>query len=99
MPLSQAIHLCVLLWPRTGREADLVAYEDRVLQFLADYGATVIQRARSQGDGSDPLEIQLLSFPNEDALREFMTDDRRVAMTEERDRAIERTDVIRVAIS
>jgi hypothetical protein len=93
------VELCVLLWPQTGRAAELVAYEDKVLQLIPDHAGKVIQRARSRGDGNDPLEIQVLSFPTEDAFNSFMADHRRVALRDERERAIARTDVIRVTLS
>jgi uncharacterized protein (DUF1330 family) len=92
------IVLCVLLWPNDGRERDLIAYEDRVLPLLADHGGRVIQRARSSGEGNDPLEVHVLSFPDEDAFNAYMRDDRRVALTAQRDEAIARTEVIRVTL-
>jgi hypothetical protein len=38
------VELCILLWPRKGRAAELVAYEDKVLQLIPDHGGTVMQR-------------------------------------------------------
>jgi uncharacterized protein (DUF1330 family) len=90
------VTLCVLLWARGGREADLVSYEDRVLQLLPDHGGQVLRRARAIGESSQPLEVQLIQFPSEDALASFMGDERRGALASERDAAIERTEVLRV---
>jgi len=51
-----------------------------------------------RGAGADwqPLEIQLLEFPSAAALDDYMTDDRRLSMADERERAIARTQVIEV---
>jgi uncharacterized protein (DUF1330 family) len=91
-----SITLCVLLWAREGREQALFAYEDLVLQLVPDHGGAVVQRARSSGSNGQPLEIHVLVFPSEQKLSEYMTDDRRVALAENRDQAIARTEVIRV---
>ena len=90
------VTLCVLLWAREGREADLISYEDRVLQLLPDHGGRVLQRARTAAEPGRPLEVQLVQFPSEDALASYMTDWRRAALGSERDAAIERSEVLRV---
>jgi uncharacterized protein (DUF1330 family) len=91
-----ALTLCVLLWARPGREADLVAYEDRVLRFVPDHGGRVLQRARTAGEVGEPLEVQLVEFPSEAALAGYMADERRGALSGDRDAAVERTEVLRV---
>jgi uncharacterized protein (DUF1330 family) len=92
------VTLCVMLWPRPGREAGLIAYEDQVLALLPDHGGRLVQRARSSGEAGLPLEVQLIQFPSEAALGTFMDDERRVAMSDDRDRAIERTEVAHVQL-
>ncbi|WP_419817307.1 hypothetical protein [Glaciibacter flavus] len=42
--MTDEITLCCLLWAHPGKERDLTAYEDRVLDLLADHGATVVER-------------------------------------------------------
>ena len=96
--VAVAVTLCVLLWARAGREAQLIAYEDRVLRLVDDYGGRVVQRARSLGQVGQPLEVQLMEFPSEDALKGYMNDDRRAALSRERDDAVARADVIRVEL-
>jgi len=91
-----AVTLCVLLWARPGREADLIAYEDRVLGFVPDHAGRVLQRVRTAGEAGQPLEVQLVQFPSEDALGDYMADERRGALSGDRDAAIERTEVLRV---
>ena len=93
-----SITLCVLLWAQEGCEQALSAYEDLVLQLVPDHGGAVVQRARSIGANGQPLEIHVLAFPSEQKLSEYMTDDRRVALTADRDQAIARTEVIRVEL-
>jgi uncharacterized protein (DUF1330 family) len=90
------VTLCVLLWAREGREAELISYEDRVLRLLPDHGGRVLQRARAAGQPGQPLEVHLVQFPSEDALASYMSDGRRGALSSDRDAAVERTEVIRV---
>lgn len=94
-----AVELCVLLWARPGQEDALVAYEDRVLALVPAHGGTVLQRARSSGEGGHPLEVQFSRFPSEDALQAYLADDRRVALAAERDRVVARTELMRVRFS
>jgi uncharacterized protein (DUF1330 family) len=91
-----ALTLCVLLWAREGRETDLARYEDRVLGLLPDHGARLVQRARSAGDRDEPVEVHLLEFPSEHALDSYLNDERRTALSDDRDRAVARTQVLRV---
>lgn len=90
------VTLCVLLWARPGADDALIAYEDRVLGLLPDYHGRVLQRVRSNGTDDQPLEIQILEFASSEALNGYMSDERRTALADERDRAIARTEVIEV---
>jgi uncharacterized protein (DUF1330 family) len=90
--------LCVLLWAHPGAEDSLFGYEDRVLDLVSDHGGRVLQRARSTGGDGQPLEIQLLEFPSAEALDDYMTDGRRLALAGERDRAVARTQVVQVEL-
>ena len=95
------VNLCVLLWAREGREADLSVYEDQVLGLLAEHDGHVIQRARTvdgKGDDSKPTEVQLLRFASEAALDGYMNDARRAALAGQRDAAIAMTEVLRVKL-
>jgi uncharacterized protein (DUF1330 family) len=93
-----SIRLCVLLWARPGADAALVDYEDRVLELIADHGARVLQRARTDGADGAPLEIQILEYPSQAALDDYMADARRVALAGQRDAAIARTEVLPVQL-
>jgi uncharacterized protein (DUF1330 family) len=95
---AMAVTLCVLLWARRGREDDLISYEDRVLRFVPDHGGRVLERARTAGEAGQPLEVQLVQFPSEDALAAYMADERRSALSGDRDAAVERTEVLRVEL-
>ena len=90
------VELCVFLWAHPGQEEGLVAYEDRVLALVAAHGGTVLQRARTSGEGGHPLEVQFFRFPSEAALQAYLADDRRVALAAERDRVVARTELMRV---
>ena len=89
-----SIHLCVLLWSKPGTEEALRAYEDTVLELMADHGARVLQRMRTDGADGAPLEIQVLEFPSQGALDGYMQDERRTALANEREAAVARTDVL-----
>jgi uncharacterized protein (DUF1330 family) len=90
------VKLCVFLWATPGREAQLVEYEDRVLPLLDAYDARVLQRVRSQDPAAGPFEVQILEFPSEHALDQYMADPTRATLTSLRDAAVARTEVIRV---
>lgn len=87
----------MLLWAHPGHEAELVAYEDRVLALVPGHGGVVLQRARNTGNPAHPLEVQFYSFPSEEALQAYLADDRRVALAAERDRVAAKTELIRVS--
>ncbi len=91
-----ALTFCVLLWPHEGQGDALTTYEDRVLGLLPEHGATLLNRVRSSGDDGHPLEVQLIRFPSKAEFDAYLADERRVALTAERDAAIARTDLIPV---
>lgn len=90
--------LCCLLWAHPGQEAGLTAYEDRVLALVPDHGGAVLQRAISDGANGRPNEVQLYRFASQVALDHYVSDPRRLALTEERDRVIARTEVFPVTL-
>lgn len=87
------IRLCVLLWARPGAAAQLEAYEDAVLALLADHGGRVLQRARVREGAGAPTEVQFIEFAGRDGFDAFLADDRRAALSAQRDEAIARTEV------
>jgi len=93
------ITLCVLLWPTEGNADLLSRYEDDVLPVLSAHGGRVVSRVRALPgqDPSLPTEVQVIELPDDGALAAYMADPARVALTEVRDRAVARTDVVRVA--
>jgi uncharacterized protein (DUF1330 family) len=92
------VSLCVLLWANPGQEPALTAYEDKVLGLLAEHGGRVLQRGSVVADGDgQPAEVQFLEFSSEAALAAYMNDSRRLALAADRDAAIARTDVLRLA--
>jgi hypothetical protein len=93
-----SLTLCVLLWAQPGAGDVLIAYEDQVLDLVSGHGGRVLQRARSNGADGQPLEIQLLEFPSTEALNHYMTDGRRLSLSDDRDRAVARTQVMDVEL-
>jgi len=94
-----AIDLCVLLWARPGQEDALVAYEDKVLALVAEHGGRVLQRARTDGTGDRPFEVQMFSFESQAAMDGYLGDERRLALADERDRAVARTELMHVTLA
>jgi hypothetical protein len=89
--------LCVLLTAHPGCVADLAGYEDRVLALLPGHGARVVQRLWVEDPGDGPHEVHLLEFPSDAALDAYLADPARLALADQRDRAIARTEILRVA--
>jgi uncharacterized protein (DUF1330 family) len=83
-----------MLWAVPGREDLLVEYENAVLARLDQHRARLLTRVRALADV--PHEVQIIEFPSEEALADFQNDPARLALSGIRDRAIERTQVIRV---
>lgn len=93
------ITLCVLLWPTEGNADLLSEYEDDVLALVPVHGGRVLSRVRALPgqDATLPTEVQVIEMPDDDALTAYLADPARVALAEVRDRAVARTDVLRVA--
>ncbi|MGV0850406.1 hypothetical protein [Mycolicibacterium phlei] len=86
----------VYLWPRPGMEQALVAYEDTVLALVDEHGGRLVHRSRTDGRDGRPFEIQLFEWPSQAALDGYMADPRRTSLAADRDRAVERTDIVPV---
>ena len=93
-----SVTLCVLLWAQPGQEEALVVYEDVVLELLPAHGASVVSRVRSIDAPDGPHEVHVLRFPSEEALESYLADPRRAALAAQRDGAIARTQLLRVAV-
>ncbi|MFI2703648.1 DUF1330 domain-containing protein [Cellulosimicrobium composti] len=93
------ITLCVLLWPTAGDADMLTAYEDDVLALVPVHGGRVVSRVRALPgqDASLPTEVQVIEMPDDDALAAYLADPARVALADVRDRAVARTDIVRVS--
>jgi hypothetical protein len=89
---------CVGLWPRDGREADLIRYEDAVLALLPDHDGQLVARVRdtSAARGDGPYETQIIRFAGDTGFQAYMADERRTALTADRDAAIADTRLQRV---
>lgn len=94
--VRRMLTLCVLLYAVPGAEHQLVTYEDRVLALLPAHGGRVVQRVRAVEATGAPYEVHVLEFPDTDALDAYMSDPVRVALADQRDAAIARTEVLRV---
>jgi uncharacterized protein (DUF1330 family) len=98
MTPAAPVTLCVTLTAKPGNAALLVEYEDQVLDLLPAHGARLVQRVRALDATSDPLEIQVVEFPSEEALEHYLQDPVRVALSDLRELAIARTELLRVTV-
>lgn len=90
------IRLCCLLWAHGGEAEALHAYEDRVLRLISEHGGEVVHRAIADDAPGQPDEVQLFRFPDQASLDAYMNDERRTALSAERDAAVARTEVFPV---
>lgn len=97
--MTEPMTLCCLLWAHSGREQQLIAYEDVVLALLPEHRGNVVKRAIGSGADGHPVEVQFLRFADQGALDGFMRDPRRTALAAQRDEAIARTEVFAVALA
>ncbi|MEK8227286.1 hypothetical protein NKG05_16145 [Oerskovia sp. M15] len=81
---------------RPGRA--LARYEDEVLALVPRHGGRVTSRLRSVPgeDTARPTEVQVIEMPDDAALAAYMADPDRLALAGERDRAVARTEIVRV---
>lgn len=97
--LDESVSLCVLLWAHPGRIAELVAYEDEVLQLLARHGAALLSRVRGvESSGDAPTEVHVIRFATRTGFDAYMADPARLAMAARRDAAIARTEIQPVTV-
>lgn len=72
-------------------------YEDRVLPLLDDHRGELVARERVEpGVDGDPVEVQIIEFADDAALSSYMSDARRQRLDGDRQRAIERTQILRL---
>ncbi|MEI9907360.1 MAG: DUF1330 domain-containing protein [Actinomycetota bacterium] len=91
-----AITLCVLLWVKDGQEELFESYEDKALEIATRHGGITVSRVRRTEGSEAPYEVQILQFPSDASLKEFMDDPARSELSEMRERSIAKTEVIRV---
>jgi len=91
-----ALELCVLLWASDGQEEALSRYEDTVLALLPKYGGRVVSRVRRIGEGTGPLEVQVILMPSDVALQAYMQDPERLALAHVHRETVARTELLNV---
>jgi uncharacterized protein (DUF1330 family) len=89
--------LCVLLWATEGNADLLTAYESEVLALVPKHGGRVVSRVRNVADDDGrPTEVQVIEMPDDDAVAAYTADPERTSRLDVRDRAVARTEIIRV---
>lgn len=74
----------------------MTAYEDRVLALLAGHGGEVLTRLRGDGAAGHPHEVQTYRFASQASLDAYLDDPGRLALADERDRVVARTELFPV---
>lgn len=95
---QEPLHLRCLLWAHADTAEALTRYEDAVLGLLPEHGGAVLSRVIGDGHGGTPHEVQILRIADRGALDAYLADPRRVALADERDRVIARTEVFDVDV-
>lgn len=91
------VTLCVLLWANAGHADLLTDYESQVLALVPRHGGRVVSRVRNIAhDDTQPTEVQVIEMPDDDAVAAYMADPERTSRLDVRDRAIARTEIVRV---
>ena len=81
----------------SGNRSGLHVYEDAVLELVHDHDGLLVQRAVSDDDET-PDEVQLYEFRSQAVLDGCLTDPRRLAREDERDRVVARTALFPVTL-
>lgn len=71
-------------------------YEDRVLALMSRHGGEVLHRLRGDGSSGNPHEVQSIRFPGQAAVDAYLADPDRLALADERDRVVARTELFPV---
>ena len=95
-PSTMTQTMYVFLWAHPGMEQALSDYEDAVLRLVTEHGGSVVHRAWTDGAEGRPLEIQLFEWASAAAMDRYMADPRRTALSDDRERAIARTEIVPV---
>jgi hypothetical protein len=82
--------------PKCGRHANQTA---AVLALVGEHDGHVVHRVRTDGAAGRPLEIQLFEWASREAMDRYMADQRRTALSADREQAIARTEIVPVQLS
>ena len=97
----RAIVVTQLIYVHADHEADFLEFEARVLPRLALYGGELILRLRPAaaafiaGSCDPPYEVHVVSFPSDDAMRAYSSDDVRQAALHLKNGSVKSTLVVR----
>jgi uncharacterized protein (DUF1330 family) len=90
------LYITVHLYGRTGTPGEFKEYESKALGIFKKHGGEVLvayapSRLKDQVDCPD--EIQILKIPSQSDFDKFMNDPDRIAMAQEREMVIRKTEV------
>lgn len=86
--------MTVRLWVKDAQFDTFAAYEKRAFALMARHGGKVLSVEQTHGSaGSAPDEIHVLEFPGEPAFASYRNDPEVLAMADQREACIEKTEV------
>ncbi len=95
------LHLTQLVFVHPGKEAGLIAFEAAVIPLMAEHGGRMLYRIRPDREafidpeGEVPYEVHVITFPGEEDLQRFLSDERRGALLHMKAEAVRSTLLIK----
>jgi len=94
--VKQVVYATVKLYGRNRIKGEFKAYETKAVNLFRKYGGEVVvaySPARNDASADFPDEIQILRITGTAEFERFMNDPERLAMSEERERVIRKTEI------
>jgi uncharacterized protein (DUF1330 family) len=94
--VTTPLYLVVSIWIHDGCEAGFEAYEGKAARIMARYGGAIERAVRVAGGNTPelPLEVHVVTFPNEERLAAYRADAELRALAPERESVIAKTVIV-----
>jgi uncharacterized protein (DUF1330 family) len=92
------LHLIVRLWLRDEANiGEFEKFERAAAGVMAQHGGSIERafRRKETQESEEPFEVHLVKFPDAEAFAAYRDDDRTLALKEQRERLIARTEIWR----
>jgi len=93
--MKNRVVLVVSVWLRDNDIAGFVEFENKIAAIQAKHGGKIERAIRlSEPDGDRPFEVHVVSFPNQESLASYRSDDDMKPLADERERLIAKTLIV-----